>query len=104
MIETLKKRTLKLTVEYGCYPLWEQTENGSDNIDPLRLPISLHLKKLLINWKQKFDSTFNQDDPYQSGFHTLEAKSAFRAEGESLQSKLKMELGDSYIINFYLPW
>lgn len=104
MIEPSKKRTLKLMAEYGCYPIWERTETGSDNIDPSDLPISFSLQETLTDWMRQFDATFNQDDPYQSGFHTTEAQIAFKTEGEKLLGKLKMELGDSYAIDFHLPW
>ena len=84
--------------DYDCFPLWEQSEGGVENVDPANLPISADLRDMLEDWAQRYDDTLNRDNLAQSGFQTPDAKAAFNADGENLLQRLRTELGQDYVI------
>ncbi len=93
MTPVVKTRSLKLMADYECFPLWEQTETDTDNIDPEDLPISQGLRDALNAWAQRYDDTLDRADPRRSGFSNSEAKAAFNATGQALLDRLEAELG-----------
>ncbi len=96
MTMATKTRNLKLMVDYDCYPLWEGSEPGANNISPADLPVSPGLRDALNAWASRYDETLDRDDPRRSGFHDSVAEAAFKADGEALLRKLQVELGQSY--------
>jgi hypothetical protein len=91
-------RTIKLMVDYQCYPLWEASPGVVGNIDPGELPISSALRERLMAWASTFDATLNMDDPVTSGFPTDQAAEEFRKEGLELAQQLQDGLGAAYIV------
>ena len=100
MMSAATTRSLKLMADYECSPLWEQTETGTNNIDPEDLPISQGLRDALNAWAQRYDDTLDHDDPRRSGFPNQEAEVAFNADGQALLDKLKAETGRGYTLTF----
>ena len=100
MTSAIKIRSLKLMADYECSPLWEQTETGTDNIDPDNLPISQGLRDALNAWAEQYDDTLDRDDPRRSGFPNPEAEVTFNANGRALLDNLQSELGQEYTLTF----
>jgi hypothetical protein len=85
-------RTIKLMVDYHCFPLWEDND-GLQNLDHNLLPISDDLKISLDNWADKYDQTLNTQDPLNSGFSSKIDEESFKEEGQILFERLSQELG-----------
>lgn len=100
MMTAVRTHSLKLMADYECSPLWEQTETGTNNVNPEVLPISQGLRDALNAWAQRYDDTLDRDDPRRSGFPNLEAEVAFNADGQALLDRLKAELGQQYTLTF----
>ncbi len=100
MTTATKTRNLKLMADYDCYPLWERSEAGANNVNPADLSISRGLQDALDAWALRYDDTLDRDDPRQSGFHDPVAEVAFKADGEALLKRLQAELGQSYRLIF----
>lgn len=100
MTPAIKTRSLKLMADYECSPLWEQTETSTDNVDPEDLPISQSLRDALNAWAQRYDDTFDRDDPRRSGFPNPEAEVAFNVDGQALLDRLNAELGQEHTLTF----
>lgn len=64
------------------------------------MPISDALKKELLDWSDEYDEIFNDDDPANSDFKSLEDKTAFIKQGDNLQKKLQAELGNGYEVTY----
>lgn len=89
---------IKLMADYDCWPLWKLAE--VENIDPKTLPLSAATQQALVSWAKRYDGTLNRGDPLQSGFETLEAATAFNAEGWRLWDCLRQELPDFKLVYF----
>lgn len=87
---------IKLMPEYECYPIWIENEGIFDNIDPEELPISLELANRITEWSDKYESTYNKEDPRESGFLNNVDKNNFIKEGEELKKLLIRELNHDY--------
>ena len=85
-------RRIKLMADYQCFPLWEYEEDGARDVDPESLPISPALKKDLIDWAERLDSSLDWSDPggtvWPPGFWT-----GFNERGAELAKRLQEELG-----------
>lgn len=93
-------KTIKLMCDYYCYPLWESTEDGLNNVDPKSLPITENLQKELMAWAETYDAILNRSDPASTAFPSPEAKEKFIQTGLSLAMKLKNMLGKEFKV-FY---
>lgn len=102
MMKAFSKRNLRLMADYHSYPIWEDSEHGTSNVNPVDLPISSELRDDLNKWAKQYDDTLNQDDPLQSGFPTPEAEADFKNEGVTLLDKLKIELGEGYSLSIFV--
>jgi len=91
-------RSIRISADYECYPLWEANPGIVGNINPADLPISPELIDQLMSWANTFDKTLNMDDPVNSGFQNDQEEFSFREEGLILAEKLKNELGEGYLI------
>jgi hypothetical protein len=91
-------RTIKLMTDYECFPLWEISDDVSENLDPCKLPISEELKCALQNWANQYDETLNHQDPLASCFASESAEKLFQEEGEKLFQWLEKELGSTFKI------
>ena len=94
-------RNLKLMADYECFPLWETDENGLKNINPNELSISEELKRDLLAWADKYDSTLDWDYPPDSGFKYKQEKLESEATGENLYERLKGELDEQFDVSLF---
>jgi len=92
------QETIKLMTDYECFPLWKSGEEGTANLDPENLPLSVETKKRLMVWAEWYDSTLNPDDPVSSGFADKEDEQAFEEEGRTLCKILRKELNGAYTV------
>lgn len=95
------KRILRLTPEYQCWPLWDQSPGKGDNIDHETLPISENLKKRLTDWSEVHERTLNEDYPPDSKFASEEERERWLAEGRSIRDDLQRELGPDYVVQYF---
>ena len=95
------QETIKLMTDYECFPLWKSGEEGTANLDPENLPLSVETKKRLASWAEWYDSTLNPDDPVSSGFADKEDEQAFEEEGRSLCKILRKELNGAYTVIYF---
>lgn len=84
--------------EYECFPLWGYVNDELNNIDPDDLKISQNLKSDLNNWASKYESTYVEDNPIDSGFLSESEEKIFLEEGCVLRDRLQRELGCNYDI------
>ena len=99
------RKTIKLTADYGCWPLWNVGKDG-DNIDPEILPLSPEAIEKLKEWAEAYERTLNQEYPPDSNFESIEQLNAFNRLGRELLRQLRRELGSEYDIvykNLYDP-
>lgn len=95
------RRTIKLMSDYDCFSVWEEFEDGVENIDPEQLPLSQKLKRSLIGWAESYDRTLNREDPISSGFSDADSETAFELEGLRLWKELQSELGPNYHVIYF---
>lgn len=78
---------LRVAPEWECWPLWDH-ETG-DNLDPASLGLPPDLVRCVAAWDDRFQATFNRDDPPASDFPSAEARAVWRAEGDALIAALR---------------
>ena len=94
-------RKIKVMADYQCWPLWEASPGKFGDIDPASLPISDSLRAELLEWKKRFDSILNLDDPASSRFPDAAAEQEFKRMGAALAERLQQELGAGYEVISY---
>jgi hypothetical protein len=94
-------RKIKLMADYECYPVWEEFNDGVDNIAPSSLPISEDLAERIDAWGDVYDKTLNNDDPASSGFSSQETMDMFETEGKKLHNELKQELAAQFTVTYF---
>jgi hypothetical protein len=87
---------LRLVAEYGCWPLWEVPETGiSTNVDPGSLPIPTSLAEDLVEWRDAYERTLNDEYPPRSGFADSESAAAWLRFGSELAARLQAALANA---------
>jgi len=94
--------TLKLSLEYKCFPIWHYDESGElvDNDLPQELLVDKELDTLLVNLQSTFDSMF-VDTPTEFrplDFKSDEEKLKFNAEVKYILDWLKKHYENKYVI------
>lgn len=91
---------LRLVLEYLASPIfcYDVDQMGHLEIDDLE--ISDDLKRQLKVWDKEFQDTFNDDYPPDSGFSSRQQLQRHIQQGYKLVTKLQLELGESYKINY----
>ncbi len=95
--------TLKISLEYRCYPIWEYSEDGDliDNDLPEELLSDKELDELLLDIQNTFNSLF-VDTPkefFEKGFDSEEERAEFVNKILLAESILKIRYGDKYIVD-----
>jgi hypothetical protein len=98
---------IQLMADWGASPLWVAVDGGVT--DPYDLD-EIHEVVLLSDdllaaigaWDDRFDATYDRDDPQGSGFATAEEWAAFNQEGRDLAERLQAEV-PSYVTVTYEP-
>ena len=96
--------TLRYSLEYRCYPIWNYDESGElvDNDLPDELRDDEELDSLLLKIQEIFDGLFT-DTPKEfssHGFKNEAQRSSFLSLLFSSFNLLKQRYGSSYIIDF----
>lgn len=91
-------RKLRFVFDYYTYPIWEEFNDGLDNIDPNTLPISQELKQSIYALDDKYQDTYEDSYPPNSDFKTKEEKRYFIEERLALFKRLKAELSNNFKI------
>lgn len=87
---------IKLMADYQSYPLWWADGSNFGDIDPTELPITPELANGLLAWADRFDATYNSQDPGESGFDSAQAAAEFDLVGQQLWQQLRTELSSDY--------
>ncbi|WP_186388281.1 HEAT repeat domain-containing protein [Stappia sp. TSB10P1A] len=80
---------LRLMPEYHCAPLWDDVRGN--NIDPGDLGLSPELLQRLHSWDALFQATFDEADPFASGFGDIAAEHAWAKQGNAIVQALAKE-------------
>ncbi len=87
---------IRLTSDYDCEPIW----GNGDALDPDELGLKNITISRLSKWQADYDATLDLEEPYNTGFKTLEARKAFEQEGLEIAEQMQSELGDGYEIYY----
>lgn len=87
---------LRLSAEIECHPTWLESDDGIENVAPEELPVSADLVAALDDWRERWDATYDMDDPGNSGFPSDAEEQRFREDGEKLAARLRSELGPAW--------
>lgn len=97
-------QTLKIAPEYFCSPLWIK-RSGEDVFIPI-LPHEIHLSQSLsdriIEWDDKYQATFNDTYPPESGFKNADDEAAYRQEGMDIRKEITGQLSEEWMIEYKL--
>jgi len=78
---------LRLAPEFHCNPLWD-IDTGQP-VNPLNLSLTDELAFRIEAWDDRFQATFNEDDPAASDFASDEERAAYIAEGRAIAVALR---------------
>lgn len=92
--------SIKVMADYNCWPLWA-ADGEVDNIDPASVPLSVGLRRALLDWADAFDAILDHDDPAASGFASPEARVAFDRRGRELAQRVAGELRETHRVLYY---
>lgn len=73
---------LRLSPEYNCWPTWDDETYA--NVDPAGLGFSEALLGKLTAWDERFQRTYNPDDPFNSRFSSVEEERLWADEGAAV--------------------
>lgn len=77
---------LRLRPELFCWPLWDG-DTGA-NVSHYHLDISIDLAERIENWDDRFQQTWNEEDPKASAFATEEEERAYLEDGKEIARDL----------------
>lgn len=86
---TKPPRCLRLAPEYQCWPLWD--DESFTNIDPDTLGLSAALQERIRSWDQLFQNGYKPDDPFRSGFASLEEERLWTDQAPEIWNALLEE-------------
>lgn len=94
---------LRLMPEYGCWPLWGDTQ--ASNIDPQSLGFSDGLIERINDWDALFQNGYRKDDPLASGFGDLAEERRWAAESHAVAAAIEAEWPGRFVNKCSrLPW
>ncbi|UQS25364.1 hypothetical protein L1857_22410 [Amycolatopsis thermalba] len=77
---------------FGCWPVWEERQDGVANVPPAALPISSLLRTDLERWAAWYEQQYDSANPVDSGFDDRAEAIRFNQAGEELRRRLADEL------------
>ena len=84
---------IKFFPEFCCFSLWVRNNDGTvENIDPNDLPINEGLKEDIMSWEQKYDDIYNESDPKNSKFDTVDDEIKFWNMGGGISKKITIRI------------
>lgn len=96
-------KIIKVMPEYGCSSIWELNNEGffePTDVYELNIELSDSLKETIITWQKKYESTYYQENPIESGFKSEEEEENFEKEGFVIWNKLSKELPE-FEVNYF---
>ncbi|HEX7658002.1 MAG TPA: hypothetical protein VF444_00875 [Pseudonocardiaceae bacterium] len=92
-------------VDWGAGPFWVSANGGiSDPYDADEIteivPLSEELRASVEEWDQRFQSTYNDAEPQESGIRDPVARAAHIADGRQLASRVKAEAPSGVTIEY----
>jgi hypothetical protein len=100
-------KNLRFSPDYFCSPIWHddgETTGEFGPIDPDDLHISSDLASDIHIWAQWFDNGLDMADPGNSKEMDDDEMRLFLIEGRKLFSRLKLELGSDYVLQYGPFW
>ena len=95
-------RTIRLTADYECWPLWEPGAGGDPYpTEPESLSLSVLLREQLWSWAAVYDATLNRADPASSRWSLETECQKFIRDGSALQRQLQDEFGDDFEVRYF---
>lgn len=88
-----KRIVINLMVDWGTGPFWVSTNGGfSDpyDVDEITevVPLSDELLRSVAAWDERFQSTYNDAEPQESGIRDPAARAAHIADGRRLAQQI----------------
>jgi hypothetical protein len=98
-------KIIKIMPEFDMSPLWlkESANRPYENVSINSLDISNSLIARIIEWDSKYQQTFNEDYPPDSGFTSTQEEEKFEECGMTIWQDLKSELSNKTIVIYYSP-
>lgn len=93
-------KTIRLSATYGAPPIFDADVQTMGYVDPRDLPIDGFLLDKLEEWNDRFQQTFCDDYPPDSGFLTSSDYERHNSEGAALAAVLREELGERVSVEF----
>jgi len=93
-------KTFRLREVYGAPPIFNPDVDEMGYMEPSGLHMSPHLLAQLEEWNFKFQQTFFEDYPPNSGFKSDDDRNRHNARGAELATLLQQELGAGVRIEF----
>ena len=92
-------------VDWGAGPFWVSANGGiSDPYDADEIteivPLSEELRASVEEWDQRFQSTYNDAAPQESGIRDLAARAAFIACGWELAHRIRGEVPAGVVVRY----
>lgn len=98
-----KTKHLIISPEYSCYPLWWRLEDGGlINFNAHELEIPEAFADEIEEWGDKYELTYNKDDPAKSGFTDEQLQKEFFEKGQLILKQLKDMFSDKIEIELRL--
>ncbi len=94
----------ELKVDYSSWPTWFDDGLRFGNFDPAQLPISQETLQRLLEWQEVYNSTYEDEYPYNGNFPNEEAREIWGREGTRLWVQLTKELGSEYEVIDKFPY
>ncbi len=83
---------IKIQPEYECYSIWTKDRNGIfKNVSPKSISISDKLSAMIDKWEEKYEATYDKENPINSGFKDNDLAQQFENEGLRIWSMLRKE-------------
>lgn len=95
-------KTLKVQLEYKCYPVWIYDEDG--NVEDTALPAELAndraLDERFKSLQDRFDATYvdTATDFYSKGFESSEGEAVFKSDLRSAVAELAKKCPEGYVL------
>ena len=95
-------KTIKVQLEYKCYPVWLYGDEGlvEDNALPPDVADDGELDQKLRSVQKRFDATYvdTATEFFNKGFESPEDEAAFRDDLKDAIAELVEKCGDDYVL------
>lgn len=95
-------KRIRFQAEYMAPPLFDPDPITMGHIEIASLKLSEKLTAAIVEWDYEYQNTFNENYPPDSGFSTTGQLLQHNLRGAELASLIKKELGNDFIVDFYV--